>query len=479
MSPSCFTFFRVCLFPVSPFCFFPFASPPRHVIAHATPPHPRRPPPAPYRVPSNFCPSDQFRPHISAAYSPPSPIHPPSNSPRVRPTMPLPLTPSRRHQHPHPLKNHILARTYRLNPLKSNPYAKTRGWGSNHEFFHQIALLLLVCLFVLEIVGCAGALSSGSNSGTGSSTGGSTTVPALPTGLVVTAGNAQDALTWTASSGATSYHVKRSTTTGGPYTQVSAPTAASFTDTGLTNGTTYFYVVSAVNANGESANSAQASAKPTAPSQSQAPATPMGLTATPSNAQVSLTWAASTNATNYNVKRATVTGGPYTKISSPTATNFIDTGLTNGTTYFYVVSAQNSSGESANSAQASAKPAASTQTQIPATPTGLTAIAGNAQISLTWSISSGTTSYHLKRSTTTGGPYTQISAPTSHRLHRHRPHQRHEIFLRRLRREHRRRKCQLRAGPARLPPRLSPALPTSPSRSIPQTQNRSRPTSTA
>jgi fibronectin type 3 domain-containing protein len=298
-------------------------------------------------------------------------------------------------------------------PIKSHPYLRIRGCGSNHELFHPIALLLLVCLFVLEIVGCAGALSSGS-SGTGSgSSVGTRTTPAVPTALAATAGNAQVALTWTASTGATSYHVKRSTTSGGPYTLVSAPTAASFTDTGLTDGTTYFYVVSALNANGESANSAQASAKPVAPTQSQAPATPAGLMATAGNAQVSLTWTPSANAASYNVKRATVTGGPYTKISSPAATNFIDTGLTNGTTYFYVVSAQNSSGESANSAQASAKPTASTQTQIPATPTGLTATAGNAQISLAWSISSGTTGYHLKRSTTTGGPYTQISAPTS------------------------------------------------------------------
>jgi fibronectin type 3 domain-containing protein len=328
--------------------------------------------------------------------------------------MPLPLTSSRRGSHRYPLQNHILAPTHRLTPIKSHPYAKTGGWGSNHEFFHQIALLLLVCLFVLEIVGCAGSLKTGSsNSGTGTDPTGGNSAPATPIGLVATAGNAQVTLTWTASTGATSYHVKRSTTSGGPYTQVSAPMAASFTDTGLTNGTAYFYVVSAVNANGESANSIQASAKPTAPTQSQAPATPTSLMATAGNAQVTLTWAASANTANYNVKRATVTGGPYTKISSPTATNFIDTGLTNGTTYFYVVSAQNSSGESANSAQASAKPAAATQTQVPATPTGLTATAGNAQISLTWAISSGTTTYHLKRSTTTGGPYTQISAPTS------------------------------------------------------------------
>ncbi len=236
-----------------------------------------------------------------------------------------------------------------------------------------------------------------------------TQVPVAPTGLMATAANAQVSLTWTASATATSYNVKRATTTGGPYTKISSPTSPSFTDTGLTNGTTYFYVVSAVNSAGESANSSEVSAKPTAPA--QAPATPTGLMATAANAQVSLAWTASAGATSYNVKRSTTTGGPYTKISSPTATNFTDTNLTNGTTYFYVVSAVNATGESANSAQASATPVA--PTQPPVAPTGLIATGGNAQVSLSWTASSGATSYHLKRSTTTGGPYTQVSAPTT------------------------------------------------------------------
>jgi mannan endo-1,4-beta-mannosidase len=89
------------------------------------------------------------------------------------------------------------------------------------------------------------------------------TVPAAPTGLTATAGNAQASLSWTASSGATSYTVKRATTSGGPYTDVATGvTSTSYTNTGLTNGTTYFYVVSATNSAGTSANSSQASATP-------------------------------------------------------------------------------------------------------------------------------------------------------------------------------------------------------------------------
>jgi hypothetical protein len=87
--------------------------------------------------------------------------------------------------------------------------------------------------------------------------------PAAPTNLTATAGNAQVSLSWTGSAGATSYNVKRSTTSGGPYSNVATGvTSTSFTDTGLSNGTTYFYVVSAVNSGGESPNSNQASATP-------------------------------------------------------------------------------------------------------------------------------------------------------------------------------------------------------------------------
>ena len=90
-------------------------------------------------------------------------------------------------------------------------------------------------------------------------------VPPAPTGLTATPGNAQVQLTWNASAGATSYNVKRSTTNGGPYSNVATGvTATSYTNTGLTNGTPYYSVVTAVNAGGESPVSNQASATPQA-----------------------------------------------------------------------------------------------------------------------------------------------------------------------------------------------------------------------
>ncbi len=79
--------------------------------------------------------------------------------------------------------------------------------------------------------------------------------PAAPTGLQATAGNRQATLAWTASSGATSYNVYRGKTPGGESATAIATgiTTTSFTNTGLTNGKTYYYKVTAVNAAGKSA----------------------------------------------------------------------------------------------------------------------------------------------------------------------------------------------------------------------------------
>src|SRR5579864_2513574 len=413
---------------------------------------------------------------------------------------------------------------------------------------------------------------------------GTTGAPAAPTNLMANAGNGQGGLSWSASSGATRYNVKRSTTSGGPYTTIAGPTTTSYTDTGVTNGTTYYYVVSAVNTAGESANSSQVSATPSsgistsvvldssvlgqgalaasslswshtvgsgsnrvlvvgvvgacvpsvtyggvalthagqvynnnhspdttdlfvlvapatgtntvqvsysgctsdveagsisftgvnqstplahvttnfgsgtnpgvtvtsasgdmvvdvvgngsaitsstqslrwvknqnsstahgdgaqstaagaasvamgysvtadwwgiigadvvAASSSLPPAAPTNLMANAGNGQVGLSWSASSGATSYNVKRSTTSGGPYTTIASPTTTSYTDTGVTNGTTYYYVVSAVNTAGESANSSQVSATPSAAGSVGLDSSTLGQGALGAS---SLSWS----------------------------------------------------------------------------------------------
>jgi hypothetical protein len=93
--------------------------------------------------------------------------------------------------------------------------------------------------------------------------------PSAPTGLAAFAGDGNVALIWSASATATNYYIKRSTTSGSGYTTIATNTSLTFTNTGLNNGTTYYYVVSAVNASGEGANSTEASARPTSSAPTQ------------------------------------------------------------------------------------------------------------------------------------------------------------------------------------------------------------------
>lgn len=119
------------------------------------------------------------------------------------------------------------------------------------------------------------------------------------------------------------------------------------------------------------------------------PAAPTGLTATGGDGRVSLDWADNTepDLAGYNVYRGTTSGGPYVKVNSSLVTTsaYTDTGLANGTPYFYVVTAVDlSTNESSSSNQASATP----QAPPPAEgPTNLTATAfqqGTTKVDLAW-----------------------------------------------------------------------------------------------
>jgi fibronectin type 3 domain-containing protein len=167
------------------------------------------------------------------------------------------------------------------------------------------------------------------------------TAPATPTGVSVAGGNGTATITWNASAGATGYDVLRSTTSGSGYTAVAyGVTGTSFTDTSVTDGTTYYYEVTSVNSGGQSASSPQSAALPIA--------APTNLAATGNNASVALTWTNTTGATSFNIKRAVTSGGPYTTVASDvTGTSYTDTTAINGTTYYYVVSGVDGVGETA------------------------------------------------------------------------------------------------------------------------------------
>jgi hypothetical protein len=186
-------------------------------------------------------------------------------------------------------------------------------------------------------------------------------VPSGPTNLTVTPGNGSATLTWNGSTSGspTSYSIYRGTISDGeaitPVGTVSG-TTATFTDTGLTNGKTYFYNVAANNSVGVSPDSNEVSVTPAA--SATAPPAPTGLTATAGNGTVGLTWGASAGATSYSVYRGTAPGAEgTTPVGTTASTSFTDTGLTNGTAYYYKVTASNSAGASPNSNEATATPA--------------------------------------------------------------------------------------------------------------------------
>ena len=259
--------------------------------------------------------------------------------------------------------------------------------------------LIFAAMVILPFTGCGGSSSNGSSS----------SKPTAPTNLTATPGNGQVALSWNAASGASSYNVYDSTTSGGPYTKVGSTSNTNSTITGLTNGAVYYFVVTAVNSNGESSYSNQINATPVGTLTPPQP--PTNLTAAAGNAQVLLTWNLSANTTLYNVYESTSANGFFTKIGSTSSVfAVINTNITNGITYYFVVTAVNSNGESGYSNQVSATPSASLP---PLPPTNLTAVAGNTQVALSWIASSGATNYNVYYSITSGGPYTKIASSTN------------------------------------------------------------------
>jgi formylglycine-generating enzyme required for sulfatase activity len=125
----------------------------------------------------------------------------------------------------------------------------------------------------------------------------------------------------------------------------------------LATGTAYYIAVSATNANGEGALSFEVGATPLA---GPPPAAPSGVTAVEGNGQATLTWNPSVGATAYSIYYGTEYG--VTKVNgtkvTPAASPRVLGSLTNKTVYFFVVTAVNASGESADSAQVSATPLA-------------------------------------------------------------------------------------------------------------------------
>ena len=175
-----------------------------------------------------------------------------------------------------------------------------------------------------------------------------------PANVTAASSNGQVALSWNSVAGASSYDLYR--TPNSPANDsglfVMHVTGTSYTDTGLTNGTTYTYQVAAVAATGEGNLSGPAVATPLAP-----PSLTATVEATAqSGSEIDLAWTASTGATSYSLYRSTTGGrrGNTAYQSGLTGTTYNDTGLTNGTTYYYQIVAVAGGSQSAKSSEVSA-----------------------------------------------------------------------------------------------------------------------------
>lgn len=271
-----------------------------------------------------------------------------------------------------------------------------------------------------------------------------TSVPEVPTGLSATAGGTQVALNWSSANGATNYNVKFSPTNGGPYTTIGSTAATTYTNTGLANGTTYYYVVSAANAFGESSNSVQVSTTTTVPSANLALNKPTTVSSV-ENAGLGGAYAVDGNTTTtrwssafsdpqwiyvdlqafVNVNRVRI----YWENSYATSYQIqVSSDANNWTTVY------NTTTGTGGTADLTGLSGSGRYVRMYGTvrklqygyslyefevygnilaPTNLTATAGDQQVVLSWNGVPAATSYHVKRSTTNGGPYLTIASPTT------------------------------------------------------------------
>jgi formylglycine-generating enzyme required for sulfatase activity len=207
--------------------------------------------------------------------------------------------------------------------------------------------------FVVEVVGKG---RSGALSREVSATPSATPPPPAPTQVTASPESGQVRVSWLPSSGATSYDIYYSTvqpvsiTTGIKVADVKSPHIIS----PLVDGTAYYFVVTASNANGESSPSFEAGATPVA-----APLIPAGVTAVEGNGSVTVTWTPASGATSYNIYYATsssVSKKSGTKVANLSGSPYTVRPLDNKTPYYFVVTAVNAGGESGDSPWAMATP---------------------------------------------------------------------------------------------------------------------------
>ena len=231
-----------------------------------------------------------------------------------------------------------------------------------------------------------------------------------PTNVVVTRGDKQLGLFWTAAPEASQYRVSRGTSETGIFTQVALTAITSYLDKQLTNGATYYYVVSASDGSCWSVDSAVTSGTPSAAPPgsecSQTPPTDVQVSSSGS-VQVTLTWTAATPAPpSYGISRSRVSGSGYEPVANVagTVTTYTDAdpSLVNDANYYYRVSAEGSC------AADSSEVFVTTACLTPDPPAAPTVSNSNGAITVIWPSVSGATAYSIYRDTSPTGSFAEV-----------------------------------------------------------------------
>ncbi len=227
--------------------------------------------------------------------------------------------------------------------------------------------------------------------------------------------NATATIRWPGSSGAASYHIHRSTTPSGQYTDLSAGTKTTYVDKNLPFNATYYYTIVAADASGNVISTTDATSQSTAGVCDGFPSVPSNVSASPAcsatgdTAAADLSWSASTGETSisYDIYRSTTESGTYTLVGNSSGTTYTDDNLSLGNTYYYKVAAENDIGTSAQSSDVSVTTSGSCVTP-PSAISGYsicgTATSTDATVHLSWNDSQGQApiAYHILKSNGSG-----------------------------------------------------------------------------